>query len=597
MGAADLPVGTVLPFFGADGAANFTITGRLKTDALAGNITAPRSTYKADTSGNVTDLDVYTKASPTIQARLPAQPVATPVVPVINFYDQACGNALTTDPVTGLVKVGPGPYTAPAGLTPHNLASTGNDFWGQSSPGGLPPSHVCIEDTTSRNIAGQIVPTYTLVPVTDQVTITTAHYVGPQNGTLTVNAVSSDPTAVPTLAGYGPGVAGSPGVAIGIGAGTGLDLAGGAAQVLAMAAPPSKVQVVSTKGGKQLRETDTAHGAAILLGIPAAVNDSVVVNEDCSAVASLGCAAGGGVTVDLLANDTVMLDGVMRTLRDVVTSNLATVTVSAQAPRLGAATVTADGILTYMPNPNANGTDNVNYTVTVNGNVSNQAVVAVTITPVNDVPVAGNQTTVAVNGNANNTLSLLTGATDPDGNNDVKDAVIVSWPAQLGPQPVPSNGVITYTPNSPVNNTYTVSYQVRDAAGVLSANVGTASVSVVQGEVFQNPTDLYTISKGRWVIGATDTVRQGQTVTIAFTNGTIRATGQSCATVPQPAGCIIGTTQVPANGVIAFDQLGFTGTLGDPTSNLWSSRPTSMRIFSSSPNLGGSSTPFGVSTK
>lgn len=584
-GAAAQPIGSVVPFMSLDGSANFTVAGRLKTNALAGNITAPRSTYKADIAGNVTDLDVYTKASSTVQARLPAQPTATPVVPVINFYDQACGNALITDPVTGLTSVGPGPYTAPAGLTAHSLASTGNDFWGQSSPAGLPPSHVCIEDTTSHNIAGQVVPTYTLVPVTDQVTITTAHYVGPQNGTLSVNAVSSDPTAVLTLAGYGPAGVGTPGVSIGTGVGTGLDLAGGAAQVLAVAAPPSKVQIVSSRGGSQLRETDTAHGSAVLLGVPSAVNDSVTMNEDCSAVASLGCVAGAGVTVDLLANDTVMLAGVVQTLRNVVNNGLATVTVSAQPARLGTATVTADGIMTYTPNPNANGTDNVTYTVTVDGTASNQAVVAVTITPVNDVPVAGTQSVGAVNAKVN-VLNLLTGSTDLDGNSDVKEAVITSWPAQLGPQPVPSLGVISYTPKSAASGPFTINYQVRDAAGAVSSNTGAATVTVLAAENIAAPVNKFTIKTGRWVVTTTDTVRANQTVTIAYLDGTIRATGQTCngtATIPE---CVLGTTTVSAAGAILFDQTGFTG-LGDPTSTLWSVAPKNLRVFSSSPNLGG----------
>src|SRR6185369_8737480 len=118
-----------------------------------------------------------------------------------------------------------------------------------------------------------------------------------------------------------------------------------------------------TKGGSVLRKVDTAHGIAQLVGQPSAVNDTASIDEDCSATAAASCAVGQGVTIDLLANDTVMLNGVVSNLRDVVSQNLATVTVSAQAPRLGSATVSTDGFLNYTPNPNANGTDNVIYTV------------------------------------------------------------------------------------------------------------------------------------------------------------------------------------------------------------------------------------------
>jgi VCBS repeat-containing protein len=573
------------PLLFAQEIVDFTIAGRLMDKAIPGNIAAPRSTYKGDASGNVLDLDVYAKATSTLPSRLPAQPVLPKVTPTVSFYAEACGGALTTDPDTGLLKVNPGPYTAPASAS-FGMAATGNDFWGQTSPGGLPPSHVCIEDTSSRNLAGQIVPSYTLVPVTDQITITTAHYVGPDNGTLSVNAVSSDPTAILTLAGYGPGT--TPGVSIGQGAGTGLQLAGGAAQVLAMAAPPSKVQVVSTTGGSSLRETDTAHGTAILVGIPSAVNDSATTPEDCTVNASLGCAAGQGVAVDLLANDTIMLAGTVMTLRDAVAQNLAAVTISAQTPRLGAASVSADGILTYTPNPNAFGTDSVNYTVAVDGNVSNQAVVSINITPVNDLPVAAS---VQVNAVVNklNVINLLSGATDPDGAADVKNAVITSWPVELGPQPTPVNGVVNFTPTA--SGPYPISYQVIDAAGATSANVGVVSAVVVPSESLTIPNVRFVRKSARWTMDGTDTVRAGQTLTIAYTNGTVRSTGQVCDGTAAIPACVVATTNVTGTGTWAVDFVAPGGSPVNPTNTqAWLVSPTSVRVFSSSPELGGSAT-------
>ena len=56
----------------------------------------------------------------------------------------------------------------------------------------------------------------------------------------------------------------------------------------------------------------------------------------------------------------------------------------------------ANGILTYTPNPNANGTDSLDYTVSYLGKVSNVATMSINIMPVNDVPVAGNVTSGAV---------------------------------------------------------------------------------------------------------------------------------------------------------------------------------------------------------
>jgi hypothetical protein len=131
-------------------------------------------------------------------------------------------------------------------------------------------------DTTARNVAGQVVPAYYLQRVTDDVQISLSNFNGPGNGTLTVNAASSDPTAILTLSGFGPGTAGA---SVGRGAGTGLQLAGGAATVSALLAPPSKVQVVSSKGGADVRTTNAAVGSAVLVGVPVANADAVTLNE------------------------------------------------------------------------------------------------------------------------------------------------------------------------------------------------------------------------------------------------------------------------------------------------------------------------------
>ncbi len=571
-------------FYTVDGETNFTVAGRLTTGSLPGDVSNLRATYKADAVGNITDLDVFAKGSPTTQARLPAQPQVPPVVPVLSFYDQACAGALGVDPTTGLTVVNPPPYTAPAGLA-HNMAQTEKDFWGQSQPVGLPPGFVCVVDSTARNAAGQVVPAYYLKNVTDEVTISGATFNGPSNGTLTVNATSSDPTATLSLAGYGPAGAGTPGASIGKGAGTGLDLVGGVATVSSLQAPPSVVQIVSTKGGSTLLDANTVRGAAQLVGVPVANNDTATLFEDCSSVASLGCPVGGGVTVDLLANDTVLLNGVQTNLRTAVTNHLATVTVTATSPRLGVATVTTDGIVKYTPNANANGTDNINYTVTVGTQVSNQGLLAITITPVNDLPVAGNVALGAVNAKSN-VANLISASTDPDGNGDVKDAVIVTWPTQLGPKPTPVNGTIVYTPTSTGN--FNITFQAKDVAGALSQNTATAAVSVIAAETIVYTKNQFTKAQGRWTVTGTDTVREGQTITVAYADGTLRAGGTCNGTATIPS-CVVGTAVVDGTGAWSFDHLFAPGGAIDPTDTAtWSTLPRNIKSFSSSPVLGGS---------
>lgn len=577
-------------FYTIDGENNFTLNGRLVSGSLPGKVTDIRSTYTGDAAGNVVNLDVFATAGATTQARIPAQPVVPAVTPVLSFYDTPCAGAITVN-ADGTTTVNPPPYSAPAGLS-HSMNVTDATVWGQSQPGGLPPSHLCVVDPTARNAAGQIVPAYYLQNVTDLVRVTTANYNGPNNGTLTVSATSSDPTALLTLAGYGPAAAGAPGTSVGVGAGTGLDLAGGAATVSSLMAPPSRVQVSSTKGGSDLARTSTATGPAVMVGVPVAANDAVTMFEDCSAVAATVCAAGASAVVDLVANDTVLLNGVQQNIRSVVTNNLGTVLVTAQAPRLGTATMTPDGMLTYTPNPNAFGTDSISYTVAVDGVVSNTGLLGITITPVNDLPVAGNVTTNAVVSRVNQ-ANLIATSTDPDGNADVKDAVILTWPAQLGPQPVPVGGAVNFTPSSTGNFSFT--YQAKDASGALSLNTATANIAVIGSESISYTKNIYTrgriggVVSARWTVAGTDTVREGQTITIVYNNGTLRATGQSCngsATVPS---CVIGTAVVDGAGAWTYDKVGTPGGPSDPTdTTTWSTLPSATKVFSSSPVLGGS---------
>ncbi|MEJ8834922.1 Ig-like domain-containing protein [Ramlibacter sp. AN1133] len=570
-------------FYTVDGETNFVLMGRLMTGSLPGAVSGGRAVYTADATGTVTKVDVFAKASPTTQARVPAQPQQAAVQPLLAFYDQPCGGAVTIDPVTGATIVSAGPYTAPAGVA-HDMAHTDTDYWGQSQPGGLPASHVCIVDQTAKNAAGQVVPAYYLRKLTDEVTINTALFDGANNGTLSVTAVSSDPTSQLTLGGYGPAGA-TAGTSVGKGAGTGLDLAAGSASVSGLQAPPSAVQIVSSKGGSSMRNTDTSAGTAVLLGVPNTVADNATMNEDCSATSAAACPAGQGVTIDLLANDTILMNGTLTTLRNVVAGGLGTVVVTAQPARLGTATVSADGILTYTPNANANGTDSITYSVSVNGTASNQSQATINITPVNDVPVAGNVAAGAVVGKLN-MLNALATSTDPDGNGDVKDAVILTWPAQLGAQPTPLNGILSYTPTA--SGAFSFTYQVTDVAGALSANTATGTVTVALNEVITFGKHQFVQNKNRWTIDGTDNIVQGQTITVVYEDGWLVGAPAACNGTATNANCVIGTSPVDGLGNFLLDKVGVSGALNPKAgTSIWKTAPTRIRAYSTLPSLGG----------
>ena len=230
----------------------------------------------------------------------------------------------------------------------------------------------------------------------------------------------------------------------------------------------------------------------------------------------------------------------------------------------------------------------------MNGQTSNSALLNINITPVNDAPVAVNGATAAVVSRASN-YSLIANATDPDGNTDVKDAVIVTWPPGLGIKPTPTNGVISYTPNS--TGTFGFTYQVKDAAGLLSANTATTTVTVQGSEAIAIAKSRFTGGKiggsasARWTVTGTDSVLQGQTLTIVYNNGKLKNQLSSCngtATIPD---CVIDTTVVDVTGAYAYDKVRAPGGATDPTdTGVWATTPTSIKVYSSSPVLGGSAT-------
>lgn len=547
-----------------DGENNFTISGRVMTGAIPGQLSVDRASYTMDATGALQHVDVFAKAAETQPARLPATAVPPKTIPILSFFDVPCAGAIGVDPVTLLPIINPPPYLPPA-VPEIPMVGNGSDYWAQSQTTVL-PSHVCVKDATARNALGQIAPAYFLKAVRDDVTVTAANFA--IDGTLSLNAVSSDQTAKLTATAIGPNGVGLP-----------LDAAGNAS-VLNLLAPPSKVQVVSTGGGSAIVPvlTSTTAGGVSHPG-PVAVADSVTILED-----------SGATTLDPLANDSNAAGG--------------TITIT-QAPALGTASISAGKII-YTPKLNANGVDAIGYTVTVGTVVSNQAAITINITPVNDAPVAVNDSIDAVAARQVS-FSLIAKATDPDGNADVKNALIVpaSWPASLGPLPIPLNGVISFTPlanNAAFSTTF--SYQVVDAGGLSSANTATGTVNVKPSEaisfskaIFVGAGKVGGAASTRWTVTGADTVKAGQTLTVAYNSG-ITNTGINCAPPnPTVASCIIGTAVVDSAGNYSLDKVGTPGGLLDPNDKVtWPTKPGTVRVFSSSPVLGGSNS-TGISFK
>ncbi|WP_187992283.1 tandem-95 repeat protein [Vibrio harveyi] len=165
---------------------------------------------------------------------------------------------------------------------------------------------------------------------------------------------------------------------------------------------------------------------------PVAVNDTVATDEDTA------------VTIDVLANDS---DPENDTL---------TITAASVPAEQGTVTI-VDGKLVFTPAENFNGDATISYTIS-DGQLTDDATVAVTVNPVNDAPVAVNDT-VATDEDTAVTIDVLANDSDPE--NDTLTITAASVPAEQGTVTI-VDGKLVFTPAENFNGDATISYTISD---------------------------------------------------------------------------------------------------------------------------------------
>ena len=188
---------------------------------------------------------------------------------------------------------------------------------------------------------------------------------------------------------------------------------------------------------------------------PVAVNDAYTTAED----TALTVAAASGV----LGNDSD-LDG------DPLSAVLVT------GPAHGTLSLNADGAFTYTPAANFNGADAFTYRANDGALDSNLATVALTITPVNDAPVAVNDAYTTAEDTAL-TVAAASGVlgNDSDLDGDPLSAVLVTGPAH-GTLSLNADGAFTYTPAANFNGADAFTYRAND--GALNSNLATVALTI-----------------------------------------------------------------------------------------------------------------------
>ena len=188
---------------------------------------------------------------------------------------------------------------------------------------------------------------------------------------------------------------------------------------------------------------------------PVAADDSYTATED----TALTVAAPG-----VLGNDTDVDAG------DASSAVLVT------GPAHGTLALNADGSFTYTPAANYCGADSFTYKANDGDADSNVATVTLTVTCVNDAPVAANDSYTATEDTALTIAApgVLSNDTDVD-TGDASSAVLVTGPAH-GTLALNADGAFTYTPAANYCGADSFSYKAND--GDADSNVATVTLTV-----------------------------------------------------------------------------------------------------------------------
>jgi cadherin-like protein len=550
---------------------DFGLAGRIYEGAMPGQVTLDRASYARNAAAG-DKLDVYATATPITSGRVPASPSVPPIPSSLVYYNGAC--------VPTIVNGNPGaPYSKPATAVPVPMLNSGTTFFAAYSV--LPAGMAGCLEANATTTDGQATKVYSPVLLTDQLTISQAAFDAAAQ-TLTVRASSSDaqvgfdgttPLQTLTVRGFG-------------------NLVNGQLVVNQLLAAPSTVVVTSSGGGSNTYQVST--------GTPAPATGT-------------GTGTGTGDTPPPAPVAPVASNVAAATLEDTavpitITSDPTETITLISTGVIGTAVISSPGTVTFTPNPNASGIDAFAFTLTKDGLTSNTATVTVSITPVNDPPVAVAETVSAINGVAAS-INLLSNDIDPDGAADLAGIVIDSADARLGAISV-SGGVVTFTAAANAGTvTVPLTYYAVDRAGARSASV-TSSVRLSGTETISPVKWQYTVSQNRWVVSGTVNPNMGQTMTVSYASGTYNVwnTATSRFVCTAAAGTVVGSAVTDGTATWTFDQPGTApNSIFNPTNsnnnatsptgsrtNFWCQTP-SVKITSSA--TGNSVTPGAVQVK
>ncbi|WJH41457.1 Ig-like domain-containing protein [Aliirhizobium terrae] len=299
---------------------------------------------------------------------------------------------------------------------------------------------------------------------------------------------------------------------------------------------------------------------------PVAGNDAFTTAEDTP------------TTISVLGNDSDP-DGDALTITAVngtaITSG-ATVSVTG-----GAVTLNANGTLTFTPTANYNGSPSFTYTISDGNGGTATATVNGTVTPINDAPVAGNDTFTTAEDTAVN-INVRANDSDVDGDTltitQINGTAIVSGATVSvtgGTVTLNANGTLTFTPAANYNGSPSFTYTVSDGnGGTATATVNGTVTPVNDAPVATN--DTFTTPEDTAItidVRANDSDVDGDALTVTAINGTAIATGQSIAITGgyirlDADGRLSFTPNANFNGAVSFSYTVSDGNGGTATATV-----------------------------
>ncbi len=252
--------------------------------------------------------------------------------------------------------------------------------------------------------------------------------------------------------------------------------------------------------------TNTATANVTVVVTP--VNDAPIANND-----STNTLEDVSVTINVLAND-FDVEGARLTITGTSTTN-------------GTAVVSGTNVV-FTPATNFNGTVVFNYTVSDGTNTAT-ANVTVVVTPVNDVPIANNDSTNTLE-DVSVTIKVL--AND----SDVEGPLIIASASTTNGTAIVSGTNVVFTPSTNFNGTVVFSYTISDGTNTATANV-TVAVTPVNDVPIANNDSANTLEDVSVTINvlANDFDVEGTRLIItgtSTTNGTIVLSGTNLVFTP-----------------------------------------------------------------